>query len=44
MAIIFTLRACEEIDVYTDVITNLSLAGGRELEARRKPQLIVSLV
>ena len=41
MVIIFTSRVCAEIDVYANVITNLTLAGGREVEAHRKPQLIV---
>ena len=44
MVIIFTLRVCDEFDVYSHVITNHSLAGGREFEAYRNPQLIVYLV
>ena len=44
MVINFTLRVCEEFDVYSHVITNHSLARGREFEAHRKPQLIVYLV
>ena len=37
---IFTLIACKQVDFYSYVITNLSLAGGRELDAQRNPQFI----
>ena len=40
----FTRRACEQVDFYSYVITNVSLAGGRELDVQRNPQFIGLLV